>query len=120
MQCESKGGLSGFGVEGGCCYSGEKWNEDLNICYTPCILNSVSWDKTSAIENELIGISVNATSGCSGKQVNFEVKEDDCSLLSPSINNNTEENKDSSNIQSVNEDSGSKKENTKNDRRGNH
>ncbi|HLC55705.1 MAG TPA: hypothetical protein VJJ23_00530 [Candidatus Nanoarchaeia archaeon] len=113
LQCESKGGLSGFGVEGGCCYSGEKWNEDLNICYTPCILNSVSWDKTSAIENELIGISVNATSGCSGKQVNFEVKEDDCSLLSPSINNNTEENKDSSNIQSVNEDSGSKKENTK-------
>ncbi|MBI2049307.1 hypothetical protein HYT32_00090, partial [Candidatus Roizmanbacteria bacterium] len=45
-----------------------------------CQLTSASWNKSTAIEGEAVTLNVTGSSSCNGKQVNFEVREND-SLL---------------------------------------
>lgn len=74
------GGACLAGRECGCCKSGDTWDESNNRCVTPCVVNSLSWDKTSSKEGDRVGITVFGTTGCSGKSVTFKVYEDDCTL----------------------------------------
>jgi len=46
----------------------------------PCDLTSASWSRTTANEGEVVNLVVNGSSGCDGKEVRFEVKENDSVL----------------------------------------
>ncbi|MFH2027935.1 MAG: S8 family serine peptidase, partial [Nanoarchaeota archaeon] len=67
-----------FGLECGCCAAGELWDAANNLCYLPCSITSISWDETTARDEDDVGLTIEGNAGCNGLKVDFEVYEDDC------------------------------------------
>ncbi|PIN90073.1 hypothetical protein COU57_04570, partial [Candidatus Pacearchaeota archaeon CG10_big_fil_rev_8_21_14_0_10_32_14] len=67
------------GFECGCCQNGQKWNSNLDVCYWPQSINSVSWSVAQANTGDNIKLNV-FTSGLNGQPVEFLIWEEDTFL----------------------------------------
>lgn len=63
----------------GCCLANELWDSTNHVCYSPCKLNSISWEKNNVEEGENVDVLVNWQNCKNTDKVDLVIKErDDC------------------------------------------